>query len=47
VIGVVYQLNVLIIPTLAPVLLWACQSRDTAMIRDMLDAINAADGEIA
>jgi hypothetical protein len=30
-IGLLYQLNVLIIPTLAPALLWAWQSRDTPL----------------
>ncbi|MEJ2533329.1 MAG: hypothetical protein P8Y92_16195, partial [Halioglobus sp.] len=27
-VGLLYQLNVLIVPTLAPALLWAWQSRD-------------------
>ena len=42
VIGILYQLNVLILPTLAPALVWAWQSRDTPLIGDMLDAIDAA-----
>lgn len=32
VIAILYQLNVLIIPTLAPALLWAWQSRDTPLL---------------
>ena len=35
-IGLLYQLNVLIIPTLAPAALWAWQSRDTPLFRQQL-----------
>lgn len=42
-IALLYQFNVLIMPTLAPVLLWAWQSRETPLIRYTLDAINAAE----
>jgi len=37
-IGIAYQLSALIIPTLAPVLVWAWQSRDTALLRGLQDA---------
>lgn len=33
VIGILYQFNVLIVPTLAPALLWVWQSRDTPLLR--------------
>ena len=33
VIGILYQLNVLIVPTLAPAMLWAWQSRDTPLFK--------------
>ncbi len=36
-IAVLYQLSILLLPTLAPVLLWAWQSRDTALVREILD----------
>jgi hypothetical protein len=36
VIAVMYQLNVLIAPTLGPVLLWAWQSRETPLWQDLL-----------
>ena len=36
-IAVLYQLSILLLPTLAPVLLWAWQSRDTALAREILD----------
>ena len=42
VIGLLYQFSVLIIPSLAPVLVWAWQARDTPLIGDILGAINAA-----
>lgn len=35
-IAILYQLNTLILPTLVPVLLWAWQSRDTALIRGLV-----------
>jgi hypothetical protein len=37
VIALLYQLNVLIVPTVAPILLWAWQSRDTRLVRGMLN----------
>ena len=37
VIGVLYQLNVLIVPTVAPIMLWAWQNRDTRLIRGILN----------
>jgi hypothetical protein len=36
-IALFYQLNVLIVPTVAPALLWAWQSRDTALLRGILN----------
>lgn len=36
-IALFYQLNVLIVPTVAPILLWAWQSRDTALLRGLLN----------
>lgn len=43
-VGLLYQLNVLIIPTLAPAALWAWQSRDTPLFRQAfsLDGAGAA-----
>jgi hypothetical protein len=38
-IALFYQLNVLIVPTLAPVCVWAWQSRDTAPMRALLGAL--------
>ena len=35
-IALFYQLNVLIVPTVAPILLWAWQSRDTVLVRGLL-----------
>ena len=35
-IALFYQLNVLMVPTVAPILLWAWQSRDTALVRGLL-----------
>lgn len=43
VIGILYQLNILIIPPLAPVLLWAWQSRDTALFRAIVAYGGTAD----
>ena len=37
VIALLYQLNVLIIPTVAPILLWAWQNRDTRLVRGILN----------
>ena len=42
VIGIAYQLSVLIIPTLLPVLVWAWQSRDTPLLRGLLQMTAAA-----
>jgi len=39
IIAILYQLNTLIIPTLAPVLLWAWQSRDAPMIRNLFHTL--------
>lgn len=36
VIALLYQLNVLIIPTVAPILLWAWQSRETPLMQGLL-----------
>jgi hypothetical protein len=36
VIGLLYQLNVLLVPTLGPILLWAWQNRDSGLLRGML-----------
>ena len=36
VIGLLYQLNVLLVPTLGPILLWAWQNRDSDLLRGML-----------
>lgn len=35
-IGIAYQLSILIVPTLAPALIWAWQSRDTPLLRAFL-----------
>tara|TARA_R110002110_G_scaffold205066_7_gene416883 strand:+ start:7761 stop:8378 length:618 start_codon:yes stop_codon:yes gene_type:complete len=40
VIGIAYQLNVLIIPTLAPVALWAWQNRESALLRSLLPGLS-------
>lgn len=37
VIALLYQLNVLIVPTVAPIVLWAWQNRDTRLIRGILN----------
>jgi hypothetical protein len=37
-IGIAYQLNILIVPTLAPALIWAWQSRDTPLLRGFIPA---------
>ncbi|MEP5566938.1 MAG: exosortase H-associated membrane protein [Halioglobus sp.] len=36
-IALFYQLNVLIVPTVAPIVLWVWQSRDTPLLRDVLN----------
>lgn len=36
-IALAYQLNVLIVPTVAPIILWAWQSRDTDLVRSTLN----------
>ncbi|MEP4149408.1 MAG: exosortase H-associated membrane protein [Halioglobus sp.] len=36
-IALFYQLNVLIVPTVAPIALWAWQSRDTALLRGIVN----------
>lgn len=36
VIGLLYQINVLLVPTLAPIALWAWQCRDTPLMRAVL-----------
>lgn len=36
VIALLYQLSVLIVPTVAPIVVWAWQSRDTALVRGVL-----------
>ena len=36
-IALFYQLNVLIMPTVAPIVLWVWQSRDTALLRGILN----------
>ena len=41
-IALFYQLNVLIVPTVAPALIWAWQSRDTALLRGMLRLLSPA-----
>lgn len=33
-IGILYQFNILIVPTLAPVVLWAWQNHDTPLLKD-------------
>jgi hypothetical protein len=38
-IALVYQFNVLILPTLAPVLLWAWQSRSTPLLQQMIEPL--------
>jgi hypothetical protein len=44
-IGIAYQMSVLIVPTLLPVLVWAWQSRDTTLLRGLLRQ-PTAPGEI-
>lgn len=44
-IALFYQLNVLIVPTVAPILLWAFQSRDTPLLRGLLNLSVKAESE--
>ena len=39
VIGILYQFNVLIVPTLAPAMIWIWQGRDTPLLRSSLGVI--------
>ena len=39
VIGILYQFNVLIVPTLAPAIIWIWQGRNTPLLRSSLSAI--------
>ena len=41
VIGILYQFSVLIVPTLAPAILWAWQSKDSALLQGALGARSA------
>lgn len=41
-IALFYQLNVLIVPTVAPICLWAWQSRDSELMRGLLQRLPAA-----
>jgi hypothetical protein len=41
VIGILYQFSVLIVPTLAPAILWIWQSTDSALLQDALNARSA------
>jgi hypothetical protein len=43
VIAILYQLNVLIIPTLAPAMLWAWQSRDTPLLGSIFNAARSSE----
>jgi len=43
VIALFYQLNVLIVPTVAPICLWVWQSRDTRLVRDLVKLLPAVD----
>jgi len=45
VIGIFYQLSVLIVPTLLPVIIWAWQSRETQLLRNLLPASAAAPSD--
>lgn len=42
VIAILYQVNVLIVPTLAPIMLWLWQSRQTPLLKELLATVNAA-----
>lgn len=41
-IAIVYQISVLIVPTLGPMMLWLWQSRQTPLLRELLANVNAA-----
>jgi len=41
-IGILYQVNVLLVPTLAPAMVWLWQSRDTALLRGVLGGLATA-----
>ena len=41
-IALFYQLNVLIVPSVAPICLWAWQSRDSELMRGLLQRLPAA-----
>ncbi len=43
VIALVYQLSVLIVPTVAPIAVWAWQSRDSALFRSVLGGEKPVD----
>lgn len=47
VIALFYQLNVLIVPTVAPICLWAWQSRDTELLRGLVRLLPATDNTAA
>ena len=40
-IALAYQFNVLLIPTLAPIMVWAWQNRQTPLLRGVLGSIAA------
>jgi len=42
-IALLYQINVLIVPTLAPAMIWIWQSRDTPLLQGMLKHLPAMD----
>lgn len=44
VIGIAYQLNVLIVPTVAPIAVWAWQSRDSDLFTSLLGPGKTSDG---
>lgn len=46
-IGIMYQLSVLIVPTLVPVVIWAWQSRETPLLRGLLRAPGTAEDAAA
>ncbi|MDX1736272.1 MAG: exosortase H-associated membrane protein [Halioglobus sp.] len=42
-IAITYQVSVLIVPTLAPVMVWLWQSRDTPLLRELLAGLSALE----
>ena len=38
-IGIAYQVSVLLVPTLAPVILWLWQSRKSPLLADVINAL--------